>query len=231
MPKRSSCHGSFDCTGESRPGAYVGGDFFDIIAMSDNRLAVAVGDVAGKGIAASVLMTATQGFLHASLQQTQDVGKAVTNLSEFVRPRRPESKFVTMWVGVFDPDNGTVSYVDAGHSYALLRHADGSFEQLNRGGGLPVGIDESSEYHAETVKLQPGDEVIVVSDGIIEQHGLIQAATGEFAKEQFEITGLQSSMTHHGDDPIADLFAAVVAHAGTNQLADDATAVMVKWKS
>ena len=61
-------HPPFRCTGESRAGRHVGGDFFDVISLSDGRLAVAMGDVTGKGIPASVLMTATQGFLHASLQ-------------------------------------------------------------------------------------------------------------------------------------------------------------------
>ena len=64
----------------------------------------------------------------------------------FVSPRRPENKFVTMWVGVFDADNGSLSYVDAGHSYALLQRKDGSFEQLDKGGGLPIGVDEEAVY-------------------------------------------------------------------------------------
>ena len=233
MPNRSSCHGPFECTGESKPGQYVGGDFFDIIQVSDKRLAVAVGDVAGKGIAASVLMTATQGFLHACLEQNGgNVGHAVSELNKFVRPRRPESKFVTMWVGVFDAEAGTISYVDAGHSYALLRRADGTtFEQLSLGNGLPVGLDEAGEYHAETVCLQAGDEVIVVSDGIIEQHGLVQMPDGSLSKEQFEMEGVRRAMSVAGADTVEDLFAAVVAHAGTTNLADDATAVLIKWRA
>ncbi|MBC8107393.1 MAG: SpoIIE family protein phosphatase, partial [Anaerolineae bacterium] len=232
MPNRSSCHGPFECTGESKPGQYVGGDFFDIIEVSDKRLAVAVGDVAGKGIAASVLMTATQGFLHACLEQNGgNVGHAVSELNKFVRPRRPESKFVTMWVGVFDAEAGTISYVDAGHSYALLRRADGTtFEQLSLGSGLPVGLDEADQYHAETISLQPGDEVIIVSDGIIEQHGLVQMPDGSLSKEQFEMAGVRRAMSISGSDTVEDLFAAVVAHAGTTNLADDATAVLVKWR-
>ncbi|CAN5566526.1 hypothetical protein BH09PLA1_BH09PLA1_26760 [soil metagenome] len=232
MPNRKTCHGPFDCAGESKPGQYVGGDFFDIIEIAPNRLAVAVGDVAGKGIAASVLMTATQGFLHACLEQNGgNVGRAVTELNKFVKPRRPESKFVTMWVGVFDAEAGTISYVDAGHSFALLRRADGTtYEQLNLGSGLPVGLDEADDYVAETISLQPGDEVIVVSDGIIEQHGLVQMPDGSLSKEQFEMAGVQRAMSSAGADVVEDLFAAVVAHAGTTNLADDATAVLIKWR-
>jgi phosphoserine phosphatase RsbU/P len=215
MPDRTSCHGVFACLGESKPGQYVGGDFFDIIAISPTRLAVAVGDVSGKGVAASVLMTATQGFLHACLLENGgNPGDAVTKLSNFVRPRRPESKFVTMWVGVFDAEAGTIKYVDAGHSYALLHRAG----------------DDTGEYAAAEIEMKPGDEVMIVSDGIVEQFGLVQGESGTISKQQFEIEGVQRSISGSGEDPVADLFAAVVAHAGTTQLSDDATAVLIKWR-
>jgi hypothetical protein len=141
MPKREGCFGAFHSIGESRPGQYVGGDFWDIIPLSDTRIAVAVGDVSGKGVSASVLMTATQGYLHAALQESKDLGAVVSAVNHFVNPRRPESRFVTIWVGIFDSADSTLTYVDAGHSYALLKRADGQFQQLDEGTGLPIGVD------------------------------------------------------------------------------------------
>lgn len=229
MPQRHSAFAPFSLTGESKPGQYVGGDFFDIIPLGDGRVAVAVGDVTGKGVAASVLMTATQGFLHASLAEHGDVARAVNAANQFVAPRRPDSKFVTMWVGVFDANAGTITYVDAGHSYALMQRRDGSFEHLSEGGGLPVGVEESWEYAATVTRLAPGDHAMVVSDGIIEQYGMVQRPDGSIGKEQFEMAGVQRAMERAGADPVADLFAAVVDHAGTTQLSDDATVVLVKW--
>src|SRR4051812_47989870 len=119
MPRRVSQVGPFRITGESRPGQYVGGDFFDVVDIGGRRVGVAIGDVGGKGVSASVLMTATQGFLHASLGGHGEPGRAVEAVNKFVCPRREGSRFVTMWVGVFDPANRTLRYVDAGHSYAL----------------------------------------------------------------------------------------------------------------
>ena len=227
MPKRETQHGPFRCTGESRPGQYVGGDFFDIIPLSDSRFAVAVGDVSGKGISASVLMTATQGFLHGVLKEHGDAAHAVTDANHFVNPRRPENRFVTMWVGVFDAAAGTLNYVDAGHSYAMLKRADGTFQQLDEGVGLPIGVDSDAKYVSETVKIEPGDEVMIVSDGIIEQFGGPPGPGGYRA--QFEVGGLQQAMSRQTPDQVADLFNAVIVHAGTNQLSDDATAVLVRW--
>lgn len=229
LPKRESRISSFLCLGESRPGQFIGGDFFDIIDLGEGRIAITVGDVTGKGIAASVLMTATQGFLHAALTQHGDPGSAVTALNDFINPRRPENKFVTVWVGIFDGVAQTLQYVDAGHSYALLQTADGELIQLDSGGGLPVGVMQDSQYTTETVQLAPGGRVMVVSDGIIEQFGMVARDDGTVVKDQFELDGVKRSLITSDGDAIASLFAAVIQHAGTSNLSDDATAVMVKW--
>lgn len=225
MPRREGKFGAFRTIGESKPGQYVGGDFFDIIQLDPHRVAVAVADVSGKGVAASVLMTATQGFLNSSLRECANLGEAVTHLNQFVNPRRPENRFVTAWVGVFDSNTNTLSYVDAGHSYALLQRADGNFEQLDKGGGLPIGVMEDYQYTAETIELRNGDQVAVVSDGIVEQ-----PAPGGGDRDQFEVAGLQRTMAGKPADTVAALFAAVIAHAGSDKLADDATAVLVKFE-
>jgi serine phosphatase RsbU (regulator of sigma subunit) len=231
LPKRINEFTGFHCIGESRPGQYVGGDFFDIIDLGDGKLAVAVGDVSGKGVAASVLMTATQGYLHAALKESRDPGKAVTDVNRFVNPRRPENKFVTMWVGVFDAANRTVSYVDAGHSYATIKNADGTFMPLDAGGGLPIGITEDGVYSAETVELKPGGCAMVVSDGIIEEFGVVPGSDGASNKAQFQMDGLRRSMSSSEgeDDFVANLFKDLIDYAGTDHLSDDATAVLVKW--
>jgi sigma-B regulation protein RsbU (phosphoserine phosphatase) len=225
MPKRETQFGSITCIGESRPGQVIGGDFFDIIPLSGNRLAVAVGDVSGKGISASVLMTATQGFLHAALAEHAEPGRAVSAANNFVNPRRPENRFVTMWVGIFDSDSSQLSYVDAGHSYAMIKRKDGSIEQLDKGGGLPIGVDEEATYKSETIAIAPGDKVMIVSDGIVEQFGV--AGTPN-ARVPFEVAGLQKSLASESEDEVAALFDAVIGYAGTNQLSDDATAVLVR---
>ena len=231
LPHRETKCGPFTCLGESRPGRYVGGDFFDVIDLGNGRLAVALGDVAGKGMAASVLMTATQGYLHAALLENANPARAVTAANRFVCPRRPMGKFVTAWVGVFDVNAQTLTYTDAGHSYAVMAAADGqTMTPLDVGGGLPIGVEDATEYAAETVPLAPGSRVMVVSDGIIEQFGLPESCPG--TQEQFGVDGLYRALTKTrppDTDPVAGVFADVIAHAGGPNLADDATAVLVTW--
>jgi serine phosphatase RsbU (regulator of sigma subunit) len=224
MPKRQMTFGLLRTIGESRPGQFVGGDFFDVIPLDGDRLAVSVGDVSGKGVSASVLMTATQGFLHAALQQFNEPGAAVTRLNCFIAPRRPASKFVTLWVGVIDPQAQTLSYVDAAHSYALLKRSDGTIRQLDEGDGLPIGVMDDGEYVAVTVPFTPGDELLIASDGIVEQPS---AASSNDARVQFEVDGMRDVLGEPAEDVVATTFERLIVHAGTDKLADDATVVWV----
>lgn len=229
LPRGTTAAGPFVCSGSSKPGEYVGGDFFDAIILPDGRLAVALGDVSGHGIAASVLMTATQGFLHAALSQHGDVARAVNDLNAFVHPRRPETTFVTLWVGLFDPGKMTVTYVDAGHGYALLAHHDRTFHMLSEGDGLPIGIMPDSKYAVAEKSLPTHGRALVISDGLVEQPQMDHSA--EQAREQFQIQRVQSAIaaTPADGDAVANLFEAVCKFAGTQNLSDDATAVLVKW--
>ncbi len=224
MPKREMSVGGLRIVGESRPGQFVGGDFFDVIELDDGRFAVAVGDVSGKGVAASVLMTATQGFLHAAMQQYGDPGQAVTALNRYISPRRPASKFVTMWVGLIDPARGVLSYVDAAHSYALVKRTDGSIADLNEGGGLPVGVMDDGEYTAIDVPFAAGDQVVIVSDGIIEQPSVSSTLD---VRVQFEVEGLRAAMADEPEDVVKQLFDRIIDFAGTDHLADDATVLWI----
>ncbi len=232
LPRRTGSIGSFTYTGESRPGRYVGGDFFDVIPLGASRFAVALGDVTGKGIGASVLMTASQGFLHAALQRYGDPAQAVTELNQFIMPRRPAGKFITLWLGVFDAETKTVTHVDAGHGHALMIDAQGNLEFLGRNGALPVGVVDDDEYVAQSTPLKSGSRVLVVSDGIVEQFGNVADAQGNLQRVQFEVEGIVASAQGRApdEDEVTRLFDAVIAHAGSTTLADDATAVLVRWE-
>ena len=108
LPRRHTRVGLLACIGESRAGQMLGGDFFDLIDLGDDRVAVTIGDVSGKGIIASVLMTATHGHLHAALKTLRDPALAVAATHRFIEARRPSGKFVTAWVGVIDVKRRTL---------------------------------------------------------------------------------------------------------------------------
>jgi sigma-B regulation protein RsbU (phosphoserine phosphatase) len=226
FPQRVTKCGGLTCTGESRAGAYVGGDFFDVVPLDEHRVAVALGDVSGHGVAASVLMTAAQGFLHAALRYNPDVALAVTDLNRFVCPRRVPASFLTLWVGVFDVGQQQLTYVNAGHGYALLARADGTFTMLDGGEDFPIGFDDDSTYASVTEPLPVAGRALVISDGIIEQTN----SGPDALREQFGLKGAKAALAAATQgDAIAAIFDAVVKHAQTSSLQDDATAVMIEW--
>ncbi len=227
LPRRRTDIGPYTCVGESRPGQFLGGDFFEVIDLGDGKIAVALGDVSGKGIVASVLMTAALGYLHAAIRHFGEPGVAVTALNRYIAPRRPEDKFVTLWVGILDPVAGELRYVDAGHGYAILIDHLQQVTTLDVNGGPLLGIDDQFVYESVTVKLPASGSVLVVSDGIVEQPG---PGVGESnaPRNPFNMTGVCQSLGVHPDQ-VSVLFEAVITHAGGDQLADDATAVSVQW--
>ncbi len=226
LPPSEGTYGRLHYTGISRPGRLVGGDFFDVLRLDENRIAIALGDVAGKGVAASVLMTASAGYLHAALLEHGDPGRAVWALNRFVHPRRPGSRFLTLWVGVFDLEKHELSYVDAGHGHAVISDATGKSDMLTAGGGALVGIEPDSSYEVASTDLTEGGRVLIVSDGLVEQPG----EGGEAKLDLFGIERVRSFLEEaKGDDAIDGLFKVVEEHAGTAQLADDATAILVRW--
>ena len=229
LPRRQVEVGSCHCFGESRPGRFVGGDFFDIVPISDGRIALALGDVAGKGVPASLLMTAAQGFLNAALSQDGRLDSAVSQLNRFLSPRRPDDRFLTLWAGVLDPAKRLLHYIDAGHGYAFLLAPGQPPQMLNAGDNLPLGVSEQAEYIATAVPLPASGQLLVVSDGIIEQPA--PARDDAPGRVEFGADGVRAVAGQLGShsDPIGAVFDAVFQHSGGSALLDDATVLAARW--
>lgn len=230
LPRRNTTIGSLACIGESRFGQGMGGDFFDLIDLGDDKVAVTIGDVSGKGVTASVLMTATHGYLHAALRASQDPKRAVESVHAFIAPRRPSGKFVTGWIGVIDLAARTIRYVDAGHGYAVLKLPDGRIEKLESAGGPPIGMIDDATYDSAEIAMPAGASLLLMSDGIVEQFGLVKQPDGTTKREQFEIDGAIRCMGAHGNDAdlVTCLFEELIRHAGSSNLSDDATIVWIR---
>jgi serine phosphatase RsbU (regulator of sigma subunit) len=231
LPREPISAGPFTCVGRSQPGGYLGGDFFDVLVLPDGRLAVTLGDVSGHGAAASVLMTAAQGFIHASLIAHGELARAVTALNVFLEPRCSGDKFITLWTGIFDPQQMSLEYVDAGHGYALLvKAADKRVQSLDEHAGVPVGAASDFQYETATAQLAPGDRALLFTDGIVEQVSEEAMRAGE--RQQFGIDGVARIIEENsGEDLLTRLFQALHAFAGGKGFTDDVTGVLVQCSS
>jgi sigma-B regulation protein RsbU (phosphoserine phosphatase) len=144
----------------------VGGDYFDYFNLEGGRFGFAVGDVAGKGMPAALLASLIQGILSAQTLFDAPLPVMISNINRNLAQRGTGSRFVTFFYGILDQD-GSCSYVNAGHNAPLLLSRDGSMKELTVG-GMVLGLFPEAQYEVDTVKLQPGDHLILFTDGVIE---------------------------------------------------------------
>lgn len=145
----------------------VGGDYYDFLTYPDGRVGILVGDVAGKGMPASLLMSSLQARVQVLFDDPTNLAALVTRLNRIISSNCPSNRFITFFIGVLDPQTGELTYVNAGHNPPLVAHADGSVEKLE-GTGLILGILPVAVYQEKVCHLDPGDVVLLFSDGVTE---------------------------------------------------------------
>lgn len=226
LPKEAPAIPCYDIRGTSNAAQMVGGDYFDFIQLAQNRLAVCVGDVSGKGLPASLLMANLQAALR---------GQTIIMASPTVYLRRSNrllwqttaaEKFATLFFGILDCETHTLSYVNAGHNYPIL-FSHGGEQRLLKTGGIPLGMLEDYDYEEEVVQFNQGDILLMYSDGISEAFNR--------DKEQFgddRVIAIVQNLRDQSAQIILDgVLEAVRTHsAGIPQL-DDLTVVVVKRQS
>lgn len=153
--------------GMTRPANTVGGDFYDILPLPDGRLLLALGDVAGKGSPAALLMALLLAMMRTLVDEGFDGAALVARLNVQIAKHAPGSRFITLFVATLDPMSGHLVYVNAGQNPPLLRRAAGGYERL-REGGVALGMFDHATYTTGETHLGTGDVLVLYSDGITE---------------------------------------------------------------
>jgi serine phosphatase RsbU (regulator of sigma subunit)/pSer/pThr/pTyr-binding forkhead associated (FHA) protein len=208
------------------PGQSVAGDLFDIVQLDERHVAFFVGDVAGKGLPASLLMAMVQSGLSVALCQTRDPQDAVRRVNTQLFRTAPDDKFVSLWLGIIDLLSGDLRFIDAGHGYAMLRRPNALPEVIASRGGVPLRVIADEPYAAETLQLLPGSRLILYSDGLVEQ----RSPAGEEFGVARVLSTLRPPMAQH--EELDALMTALRQHAGpaaAGALADDVTIVSIAY--
>jgi serine phosphatase RsbU (regulator of sigma subunit) len=156
-----------------QPARVVGGDLYDLLPLPDGKLALVVGDVAGEGVPAALLMATTRTVLRSIVaQHVLSPGDVLARANELLYGDIPDKLFVTCLVAVLDPRTGMLRYANAGHVPPLRRRrGNGTVQQL-RARGMPLGLMPGSAYEEVQVPLEPGETVLFYSDGVVEAHDM-----------------------------------------------------------
>lgn len=158
----------WDMTGVSFPCREIGGDYYDFIHRKrDSHLIVAVGDVSGKGTGAALLMSSLHAAVRAQSQTRASISEVMGEINEYIFENSPSNKFLTLFYGGLDPDTGMLTYSNGGHNAPIFVRRSGEVERLDKG-GLPIGMMQGVAYQEASVMFEPGDVLVIYSDGITE---------------------------------------------------------------
>lgn len=213
---------SFEVFGLNIPSKQVGGDYFDIIKVDDSHYIVAIADVSGKGVPASLLMSNLQASLMALSTERKAFDKIVSRINDIIHANTGSDKFITFFGGVLDLNTREFCYVNAGHNPPYWIKVDGQLTTLDKG-GLLLGLMPGLLYESGTILLQPGERIVMFTDGVTEAMN----ESGELYDEsrlEVLLQSVRGESARNVTDRISD---AVKAFAGTAQQSDDITIVVL----
>jgi sigma-B regulation protein RsbU (phosphoserine phosphatase) len=157
----------YDIAGAWQPARVVGGDYYDVLKLSESRVAICIADVVGKGVSAALLMANLQAAVHAFAQDAPSPSWLCSRVNGVLCSNIAEGKFVTFFYGILDAATRHFEFCNAGHIPPFLFSDSGSFRKLPHG-GVVLGMFDDAEYATSTVGLEPGDRLVLFTDGITE---------------------------------------------------------------
>jgi len=223
LPAKAPAVPGLDLAGFNMASRTVGGDYYGFFPYPDGRVALALGDVSGKGMPAALLVMSLQARLEVLAEDPHDLVDLMTRLNKITCTNSPENRFITFFFAVLNPTSGELTFANAGHNPPIVVRASGDVEKLE-GGGPVLGVLPSAQYPQQRTRLGKGDLLVIYSDGVTEANDTSQ---GEYGEEC--LTDVLRE--HHGESAEA-IVAAVTESvnrfsAGAPQ-ADDITLIVVK---
>jgi sigma-B regulation protein RsbU (phosphoserine phosphatase) len=201
----------------------VGGDLYDVRRLPDERLAVLVGDVTGKGLGAALLVSHIMSAMQFLTEEAQDPAALIGRLNAHLWRSTDPVRFATLFFGLLDPASGRLQYVNAGHDPPLLISTGGNIQPI-AATGIPVGMLEKFSYRAAEVTLAPGDLLVLYSDGIPEAVNDKEEFYGEERLRELLLKARQRPLT----EIVAALKADLDIFTGEVPSADDVTTLMIR---
>jgi len=207
-----------------QPAREVAGDYYDFIPLGWERLGLVIGDVSDKGMSAALFMALTRSIIRASVASTDSPADGIAQANRLICADATRGMFVTMFYGLLDPVTGKIAYVNAGHNPPLLCRADkDELETLTRT-GMALGVVEDSPFEARSLHLNPGDFVLLYTDGVTDA---TDAHERSFGMDRLRTVVLENREAT-GPEIVSALEQAVQDFVGSMAQFDDVAIVVVK---
>ena len=224
QPAGFPAHPRLDGAAVMRPARVIGGDFYDIAALDDARVALLIADVSGKGAQAALFAVLARTLLQTAMAAQTDAAEILAATNQALLARNPLNLFVTVLLVLIDTQTGMLSFCSAGHGAPLIRRADGSTSRVGARPSLLLGLIDAAPYTSHSLQLAPGDAVVLTTDGIEEAENLSGEAFG-----QQRICATLAETAGGADCLLDALMSAVDTFSDGAPLADDATCIVARW--
>ena len=222
LPREMPEIAGFEVLGRNLPSRTVSGDFFEIVERQDGQEHILLlADVSGKGVAAALLTASFEALAAGPIEDGVPPEEICNRVSRRLYSRTPAAKYATAWIGALKKETGQLSWTNAGHMPALLVRADGAVERLEAS-GFPIGMLPGAEYQCHTVHLEPGDTLVVYTDGLTEAE--------DSEGEEYGVDRLEAACCRHRGKGLAAMAEALEAdleeYTGAAALSDDRTLLL-----
>ncbi len=224
LPPQLPSNGWFRAAGSSTPSHQVGGDYFDVRKLDENTWSAVIADVSGKGVSSALLAALLQGAFMLASHSPGAIESLMSRVNAYLYDRTKGEKYATVFYCTVEA-SGRLRWSNAGHCTPILLHPDGRLRTL-RTTGLPLGMLESAAYQVETVDLEPGDKVILYTDGLTEAEN----AEGKF----FGMDALKQMLRSLAQQSCADLHQSISTEIDVYTegavLSDDITLLVIEYR-
>ena len=223
LPRKNPDVKGFDIAGRNIPSLEVGGDYYDFIEIVDNQIGIAIADVSGKGMPASLIMAAFRASLIAEIRNNYAIRTILQKVNRLLNESIDSGNFVTAVYGVLDSKNRIFTFSNAGHNPPILIRKDGSYEELTEG-GLALGIIDDRTYEERPVYVAPGDLIVCFTDGVTEATN----SRGELYGEQLLMSILVNNRDKSAEELVGLVIDSVNEFVSEEFEPDDLTLIVVK---
>jgi serine phosphatase RsbU (regulator of sigma subunit) len=213
------------------PAREVGGDLYDFFHLDERRLFFLVGDVAGKGLPASIFMAVSKALYKSATLRSPvpDVGALMSAANAEISRDNPQMLFVSAFAGVLDLDTGTLAYCNAGHDNPIRIAPDGiALTRIADGDGPPLCVVDDYAYRGATLTLRPGEVLCLVTDGVPEANDPAGAMFGN-ARLEALLSGLPDG-ERSARGIVDTVCQAVALFAAGTEPSDDLTVLVLRWR-
>ena len=224
LPTEFPISADYVISAKMEPARNVGGDFFAIIRLADDRIGIAVADVSDKGVPAALFMMSSLTLLKGAAIGLGEPGQVLTETNDLLNQSNETAMFVTVLYAVYNPHDGSLTYANGGHNPPIIVKPDGSSTLIPMTGGIVLGVVPDFQFEQNTVVLNPGDTIILYTDGVTE-------ALNE-NKEEFGLEALRNIFVQSPpklpEETNAAIFDAVEKFANDTPQSDDITCLILR---